>query len=286
MTGYGSAERTTNRFQVKAEFKSLNGKYLDLSMRLPRCLHSRELQLRKIYGSKFERGTIHFNINLSWVSAGENAIKINRPLAKAYFNELKSLADDLQTNDADIFRTVTTLPDIISQEEEALSDEDYAVVLEACAEAYDALDTYRKEEGSKISGILQSHCSAIVGAIPDIQALDSERTGITKERIQKRLDEFMGEENYDRNRFEQELLYYIEKFDITEEKNRLRANCNLFDEALSQTPKGKKLGFISQEMGREINTLGAKANHAGIQKYVVGMKEELEKIKEQVLNIL
>ena len=178
------------------------------------------------------------------------------------------------------------MPDIAKTEDKGLSDSDWELILEACDQAYIQLNEYRITEGMQTESVLLEHCEAIAQTLPGIENLEQERMDNLKTRLTKNLEELQSGADYDKNRFEQELIYYLEKWDIHEEKSRLKAHCELFKDSLNKDVGGKRLGFISQEMGREINTLGSKANHAGIQTLVIGMKENLEKIKEQLYNII
>lgn len=286
MTGYGVSEKTTEHLRVKVEIKSLNGKFLELNLRCPKILSSKELEIRNRFSKKLERGTVQFYINLYFQDGSHQAVNVNQSLALEYYNKLKVLAESMDANAQDVFRWVLDIPEILQIEEEDLKEEEHQLILDTCDEAFENLDEFRKQEGAAIQDILHSHCAAIADRLPEIEVHEAERTELLKLRIQNSLNELGPDENHDPNRYEQELIYYLEKFDISEEKNRLIAHCEHFEETLSGIAKGKKLGFIAQEMGREINTLGSKANHAGIQRAVIAMKEELEKIKEQVLNVV
>ena len=286
MTGYGMAEKHTENYSVKVELRSLNGKYLDLSLRIPRFLMPKEIELRNTFGKKIERGSATLSINVVKHKVNENDIQINDALATQYYQKLKALSEKLDAPQHDIFRITTTMQDVIYQDDETLDDDLYALVKEVGDLAYAEFDAFRKKEGDGLKDLLQRYTDKIAAGIPKIELLEPARTDSTKERLQKNLKQLVDDESFDKNRYEQELIYYLEKYDINEEKNRLKAHCDHFSEALTKNPKGKSLNFIAQEMGREINTLGSKANHAGIQKEVVAMKEELEKIKEQALNLL
>ncbi len=286
MTGYGMAEIHTEEYDVKVEIRSLNGKYLDVNFRMPRYLLSKELVFRNLIGPRIERGSVTVNIHVIKHNANQDSVSINRPLAKAYYNQLKSLSDELGAQDHDIFRITSLMQDVIYVDDQDVSDELIALVKTACETAFEKFDAYRVKEGVSINEHVAECCDNIESLIPQIEKLEPERIETTRDRLHRGLVSLLEDENYDKNRFEQELIYYIEKFDISEEKSRLSAHCSHFKDALKSKPKGKKLSFIAQEMGREINTLGSKANHSEIQRFVIAMKEELEKIKEQVLNIL
>lgn len=286
MTGYGVAEKHTENYSVKVELRSLNGKYLDMSLRVPRFLMPKEIELRTLFGKKVERGSVTLSINVVKHKVNENEVQINDALASQYYTKLTQLSEKLGAPQHDIFRITTAMQDVIYQDDEQLDDELYALVLEVGEIAFQEFDNFRKTEGDGLKDLLTGYTNNIAAGIPAIEALEPARTSSTKERLQKNLKQLVDDESFDKNRYEQELIYYLEKYDVNEEKNRLKTHCDHFIDALSINPKGKSLNFIAQEMGREINTLGSKANHAGIQKHVVAMKEELEKIKEQALNLL
>ncbi len=286
MTGYGMAEKHTEDYSVKVEIRSLNGKYLDLNLRMPRFLMPKEIEIRNHFGKLIERGSSTLSINVVKHKINDNEIQINNALATQYYNKLKNLSEQLDAPQHDIFRITSLMQDVIYQDEEQVDEDLFALVLEVGKEAFNQFEKFRTTEGASVKTVLEEYCKNIEGAIPKVSELEPERIETTKGRLQKNLSQLIEDDKFDKNRFEQELIYYLEKFDINEEKNRLQAHCNHFIDSLNNNPKGKSLNFIAQEMGREINTLGSKANHAGIQKQVVYMKEELEKIKEQALNIL
>ncbi len=286
MTGYGMAEKHTENYSVKVELRSLNGKYLDLNLRMPRFLMPKEIEIRNNYSKKIERGSATLSINVIKHKVNKNDVQINEALATEYYDKLKNLSDKLGTNDQDIFRIATSMQDVIYQDNEPLNPALYTLVQEVADEAFVIYDTFRQKEGKGLQEVLTHYAQTIAARIPLIEALEPERLDSTKSRLQKNLKQLVDDDSFDKNRFEQELVYYLEKYDVNEEKVRLKSHCDHFIESMSKNPKGKSLNFIAQEMGREINTLGSKANHAGIQKEVVAMKEELEKIKEQALNLL
>ncbi|MFT4876851.1 MAG: hypothetical protein ACI8S2_001590 [Bacteroidia bacterium] len=286
MTGYGMAEKHTTDYSVKVELRSLNGKYLDLNLRVPRFLMSKEIEIRNTFGKQIERGSATLSINVVKHKVSENDIQVNDALASQIYKKLTGLSEKLNAPQHDIFRITTMMQDVVYQDEEQLDAELYTLVKEVGELAYADFDAFRLREGEELRAVLKSYAQNIAAGIPKIEVLEPIRTESTKERLQKNLKQLVDDESFDKNRFEQELIYYLEKYDINEEKHRLQAHCDHFCEALNNNPKGKSLNFIAQEMGREINTLGSKANHAGIQKEVVAMKEELEKIKEQALNLL
>lgn len=286
MTGYGSAEIQTPNFHIKVEIKSLNGKFLEVNLRSPKMLGEKEIELRRHLSNVLDRGSVLCTISLDRPQDAEFEVSLNGKLAAAYYREMKSLADELGAPDQDIFRTVMTMPEILKTEETGVSPDDWKQILSCCNTALGQLDEYRKQEGRELSQLLKSHNDEILRLLPLIDPLEAVRKQGLKDKLRSGLDDLNKEVGVEENRLEQEMIYYLEKLDISEEKNRLLAHCQMFDKELLQGGNGKKLGFISQEMGREINTLGSKANHAAIQEIVIGMKEELEKIKEQTLNVL
>ena len=286
MTGYGMAEKHTADYSVKVEVRSLNGKYLDLNMRMPRFLMPKEIELRNFFGRLIERGSATVSINVVKHRVNESEVQINSALATQYYNKLKQLSEDLDAPQHDIFRITTLMQDVIYQDEDKVEEDMIKLVKEVGEEALNQYDNFRKKEGNGVLPLLKEYCQNIESALPQISAFEGDRIEAVKQRLYKNLEQLLEDDKFDKNRFEQELIYYLEKLDISEEKTRLAAHCAHFTESLEKKPKGKTLNFIAQEMGREINTLGSKANHSAIQKEVVVMKEELEKIKEQVLNIL
>jgi len=286
MTGYGSAERTTDTYQIKVEFKSLNGKFLELNLRAPRNLGAKEAELRKHLTSKLVRGSVLCILTLDRTDNAQDGPKLNTSLANHYYHEISGFANSVGLPTDNILKTVVTMPDVFKTDESTIADSDWEDVMNVVNEAISKLDEFRLREGQDLREMLKSHNDTILEQLPAVETLDSERKDQVKERLENGLAQYQRDNKADENRFEQELLYYLEKMDITEEKNRLRAHCELFSKTLDGEANGKKLGFICQEMGREINTLGSKASYAPMQAVVVTMKEELEKIKEQSLNVL
>jgi uncharacterized protein (TIGR00255 family) len=284
MTGYGVSEKTSGSLRVKVEIKSLNGKFLEFNLRCPKVLNSKELELRNLLSTKIERGTVQCYINLYFSDSSHQEIKVNRQLADSYHQKIQPIAQKMGATGSDVFRWVMDIPEIMEVEETEITDDEWNLIVTTAEEAFERFDSFRHQEGLTIKEKLHEHCAGIGTQIPNIEQFEEERANNVRTRLQNSLKDIAVEDNVDTNRFEQELIYYLEKYDIAEEKNRLIAHCMHFEETLVGEAKGKKLGFIAQEMGREINTLGSKANHAGIQRIVISMKEELEKIKEQVLN--
>lgn len=287
MTGFGSASAENDHISVKTEIKSLNGKFLEINMRLPRSYSSKEIEIRKMISTEMERGSVNLFVTVENKNINPQQYRINRELAKYYFDEISELAFELGANLSDTLLKVIDMPDVLSVKEEDISMEDnWKLIAGACNDAMQRLKSFREQEGMYLGKEMEACVLEIKSQIDVVQQLEGERMSTIRERIHNNLEEVMGIQNIDKMRFEQELVFFVERLDIAEEKTRLRNHCNYFLENLYKPSAGKKLGFISQEMGREINTMGSKSYHFGIQQAVVKMKEELEKIKEQVLNIL
>lgn len=286
MTGYGQASGKYEDKSYVVEIKSLNGKTSDIRCKLPGTFKEKEMILRKNVLSKGFRGKFDFSIVVE-SSSGDEEYGLNKDLFKKYVTELSSLQKELDF-DGDILQAVMRIPNVVGAVNEKLVEEEWNEVLRTTNKAIEALNNFRSEEGSAAKKDLSDASNNIMTFLNSVPQYEEERVNILRERFKKNLEEFLTDEQIDRNRFEQELLYYLEKLDINEEKVRLSQHCKYFDEVLNdeEVLKGKKLGFIAQEMGREINTLGAKANDKNIQKLVVLMKDSLEKIKEQVANIV
>ncbi|MCL7988450.1 YicC family protein [Sphingobacterium sp. lm-10] len=287
MTGYGTglAENQTVKYTV--EIKSLNSKFLELSLRLPKHVSDKELALRAESGKLIERGKVNIMVTAEYADQTAKSSTINETLFKKYFAQLKGLADAVGDHQSPLLQLALQMPDVVGSNEEETDEEEVSVLFEAFYQAIEKFNQFRLDEGSVLSADLKKRVEDIMTFQTEVESVDGDRIPLIRERIAQYMDTAVGKENVDMNRFEQELIYYIDKLDITEEKVRLKTHCTYFLEALkAPNPSGKKLGFISQEMGREINTLGSKANNAHIQQIVVRMKEELEKIKEQLLNVL
>ncbi len=286
MTGFGKAEGHTDRFLVKAEIKSVNSKFFDLNLRVPRFFGEKEIALRRLLSKRVERGTVQFNLNLENTNTDKSNIRVDKVLANNYYEAFRGLAQNLSLNPDGIFERLMQVPDIIKSEEDAIDDEEWAKIEAIIIKAIDQFDEFRLHEGGSLGKELEKYALQILSYLKEIGPLQQERIGQIKDRINSNLIEFISNEQVDKIRFEQELVYFLDRIDITEEQIRLEKHCNYFLENLNQDGAGKKLNFIAQEMGREINTLGSKSYHFGMQQLVVKMKEELEKIKEQVNNIL
>lgn len=286
MTGFGSAEAESKVYRVKVEVKTLNSKFLDLISKLPRELADKELEIKNLVAQKLNRGKVNMTLELLPIHMEEPAVHINEALFKRYFETYKKLADEVNANDKDLFRLALHSPDVIVPD--TTNEElDWDMVKNVVEEALDKCNQFRAAEGASLQEKLLSYIDGIEKGLVEVTARDPERIQSIRERVSNSLDEIREKTQVDQNRFEQELIYYIEKLDITEEKVRLGRHLDYFREVLNEgEQQGKKLGFISQEIGREINTIGAKANDAVIQRAVVQMKDELEKIKEQTMNVI
>lgn len=287
MTGYGKAVSVINNKKFTIEVRSLNSKQLDLSMKIPSLYREKELDLRNKVAQPLGRGKVEVSIFYE-ANDAEKKTTLNTELLKTYFADLQPLAKELNLEDKGAMLTsILRMPEVMKIERPEMEESEWDAIEKLVFEAIEHFQEFRKEEGSRLQTDLFERVDNILTLLEEVKTLAPERVETTKNRIQQNLDEMVGKEQIDANRFEQELIYYLEKYDITEEVIRLDGHCKYFVETANQgNQQGKKLGFIAQEMGREINTTGSKANHAGIQKAVVQMKDELEKIKEQLLNIL
>jgi uncharacterized protein (TIGR00255 family) len=287
MTGFGRAERVVGDKTFLIDIKSLNGKQFELNLKLPAFLKPFEFEIRNILSKNLNRGTIDCTISLKETGSAK-PVSINTDLAKAYFKPIAELSKELSLDSAHILSTILKLPEVITPTGETLSDNEWLQFQNTMNAAIDDLNNHRLEEGKSLQVDLLLRISNILKQQEDIIKLEPMRKARIKEGLIKILDENVGKENYDPNRLEQEIIYYIEKIDLSEEQVRLKNHCEYFMTIIAEAEegKGKKLSFILQEIGREINTTGAKAYDSNIQKCVVMMKDELEKAKEQVLNVL
>ncbi|WP_269226859.1 YicC/YloC family endoribonuclease [Flavobacterium eburneipallidum] len=282
MTGFGKASLQLPTKKITVEVKSLNSKGLDLSVRMPSAYREMELGLRNQIALKLERGKVDFSIFIE-STAEQTSTKVNVPIVKAYINQLREVYPD--ADETELMKMAIRMPDTLKTEREEIDENDWAEIQKVILEALDYIGNFRKDEGASLEKEFQLRIGNIRQYMNDALALDPERVQAIKDRLQTAISELKV--NVDENRFEQELIYYLEKLDITEEKVRLTNHLDYFLETINGSEaNGRKLGFITQEMGREINTMGSKSNHAQMQKLVVMMKDELEKIKEQVLNVL
>lgn len=287
MTGFGRAEKTVGDKTFLVDIKSLNGKQFELQLKLPAFLKPFEFDIRRILSSKLGRGSVDCTISLK-ETGNAKPVTINIDLAKAYFKPLAALSEELKLDAAHILSTLVKLPEVITPTTETLTDDEWKAFEKVITSAIDDLNIHRDDEGKSLEKDLLHRIHNILVQLEQVQKLEPQRKQTIRDDITKLMEEYAGKENYDKNRLEQELIYYIEKIDISEEMVRLRNHCDYFKVVLDETEesKGKKLSFILQEIGREINTTGAKAYDSSIQKCVVMMKDELEKAKEQVLNVL
>jgi uncharacterized protein (TIGR00255 family) len=287
MTGYGNVSHDDGRVQVQAELKSLNSKFLDLGLRLPKPFSDKELEIRNLVNEKLERGKVSLSVEFQRVGEPEIRQTYNETLFIQYYTQLKKLADRAMASYENLFQLALASPDVIqSKFTEGASEEDWQIVRKAIEEALAKCDTFRVAEGKVMEKFFMQYCDSIRISLGHIEALDPKRIEKIRDKLKENIKTLFGE-GYDINRLEQEIIYYAEKFDMHEERVRLKAHIDYFMQVLAEPQSGgKKLGFIAQEMGREINTIGSKANDADIQRYVVAMKEELEKIKEQLNNVL
>ena len=282
MTGFGKASLQLPSKKITVEVKSLNSKGLDLSVRIPSTYREMELGLRNQIALKLERGKVDFSIFIE-STAEQTSTKVNVPIVKAYINQLREVYAD--ADETELMKMAVRMPDTMKTEREEIDENDWVQIQTVIEESLQNILNFRKDEGVSLEKEFQLRIGNIRQYMNDALALDPERVQAIKDRLQTAISELKV--NVDENRFEQELIYYLEKLDITEEKVRLTNHLDYFLETINGTEaNGRKLGFITQEMGREINTMGSKANHSQMQKLVVIMKDELEKIKEQVLNVL
>lgn len=282
MTGFGKSVEQLPSKKITIELKSLNSKSLDLNARIPSYYREKELVMRKLIAASLLRGKVDFSLYLE-VTAEETSTVINKAVVTEYMNQMRQI--EPSTNDVELLKMAVRMPDALKTEREEIDESEYEVILKALKHAVKELNEYRVAEGKVLEEDFLLRINNISKLLNDVTEMDNERMVSVRERLRKALDDL--KEQVDENRFEQELIYYLEKFDITEEKVRLANHLNYFTKSLhSKDSNGKKLGFISQEIGREINTIGSKSNYAPMQQLVVQMKDELEKIKEQLLNVL
>ena len=287
MTGFGRAEQNVGDKTFQVDIKSLNGKQFELQLKLPGFLKPFEFDIRRLLSEKLGRGSVDCMISLK-ETGNAKPVTINTDLAKAYYKSLAELSADLNLDPAHILSTLVKMPEVITPSSETLSDKEWSDFKEILLFAIGSINQHRVDEGKSLEDELLIRINNILTQQQEVIRLEPLRQKKIREGITKLLEENVGKENYDGNRLEQELIYYIEKIDITEEQVRLKNHCDYFKALLDEAEesKGKKLSFILQEIGREINTTGSKAYDATIQQTVVMMKDELEKAKEQVLNVL
>ena len=285
MTGYGQAEVDTERFTIKAEFKSLNNKFLEINLRMPKVWQSKDHEVRKELTKLIERGSCQVNINVHFKRAEDKVMPVNKDVAAYYIKELTQVCNASGLNPQMLASTLLQMPNLFQPIEDENNEDDVKTLLHVVNLAFTEFEKFRQKEGEMLANEIIRMTQAIMHLVKEVETLEPERMQTIRGRIDSELSQ-LKVDNLDKNRLEQELIYYIEKLDISEEKTRLIQHCTYFLETMKTKSAGKKLGFIAQEMGREINTIGSKANHFKIQQRVVEMKDELEKIKEQINNIV
>ncbi|WP_325559018.1 YicC/YloC family endoribonuclease [Pedobacter sp.] len=287
MTGYGLASTDHQNVKFAVEIKSLNSKFLELSLKLPRAFSEKELFLRNVCSKDIERGKVNVSVNIERSDEQLKGAQINAALLSRYYKQLEAINRDLGANSSNLLQAALNFPDVVNYSDEEVNEADWDILYSTFNKALQEFNRFREDEGRVLKTDLELRIKNILSFFAQVEVLEPLRIPQIRARLNQFLEDNVGKMSVDQNRLEQELIYYIDKLDITEEKIRLKSHCDYFIETLkSKDANGKKLGFISQEIGREINTMGAKANDAQIQQLVVGMKEELEKIKEQLLNVL
>ncbi|HRE77686.1 MAG TPA: YicC family protein [Flavobacterium sp.] len=282
MTGFGKASKQLSTKKITVEVKSLNSKGLDLNVRMPSVYREMELGLRNVISQKLERGKVDFSIFIE-VTGEETSSKINVPIVRGYINQMKAVIPN--ADETELMKMAVRMPDALKTERDEIDENEWNEILKVVDDAMKNIASFRMDEGKSLENEFVMRIENIRNFMNQAVSMDTERIETVKNRLRTALDEL--EANVDENRFEQELIFYLEKYDITEERVRLENHLNYFIETIAGTEaNGRKLGFITQEIGREINTMGSKSNHSEMQKLVVMMKDELEKIKEQVLNVL
>lgn len=287
MTGFGKSSCDLEKKMVTIEIKSLNSRQTDIYTRLPNLIKEKDLEIRNEIISCLKRGKIEVTVNME-SKEGELSSSLNAAAIKKYYKQLNEISSDLGlTLTEAIMQTIVRLPESLNSDKEELGEKEWQEILRVLKKALEEVDKFRIQEGSAMETDIKDRIFFILEYLEKIGTFESRRTDNIRARLKENLNEFFNQESIDSNRFEQELIYYLEKLDITEEKVRLKNHCEYFMEVLKEEDTvGKKLGFVTQEIGREINTIGSKANDSEIQKLVVMMKDELEKVKEQLMNIL
>lgn len=285
MTGFGKATSDINGKTISVELRSLNSKGADISLRLSSALRNYELELRNDLSKTLERGKIDLSIQID-AGKTDTPVEINMELAKAYHAQWKKLAQELNEPADHALAQIMKFPDVLKSERKETDENEWKQIKACVTEAVAQLNAFRETEGASLQKDFDERLANIERCLEEVKKLDAQRVTAIKDRIRNNIEEVVGKSKMDENRFEQELIFYIERLDINEEKVRLKTHLDYFRTTCLETSPGRKLNFISQEIGREINTIGSKANDAGIQKLVVVMKDELEKIKEQSNNVL
>lgn len=283
MTGFGKATGDYNSKKVSVEIRSLNSKTLDLNVRIPSYYKELDSDIRKLISSELGRGKVDFSLNIESLG-DETPVSINKGLAQSYYKELKEMNNLIGEKTEDYLSLIMRMPEIYDSTREAIGDDEKFWIMELVKTALVNINEFRRKEGEELEKEFTLRIGEIRNLLSEIPNYEEERIKVVRERMKKGLEEIDG--GYDDNRFEQEMIYYLEKLDVSEEKMRLSNHLDYFTETMKKSQSGKKLGFIGQEIGREINTLGSKSSHAQMQKLVIGMKDALEKIKEQILNTL
>jgi uncharacterized protein (TIGR00255 family) len=287
MTGFGKAVCELQDKVVNIEIKALNSKQLDLYVRMPNPYRDKEMEIRNELGVRLKRGKVDVGITLEF-REGKQTTQINTAIVKGYYQQLRAISEELGIEGSEpLLQTILRLPDALNNEKDAVPEDEWAQIQQSFLVAVDNLEKFRSQEGKTLAFDMMNRINLIEVFLTQIEPFEKERTEQIRNRLSMSQLESAQRENMDANRFEQELIYYLEKLDISEEKTRLKHHCHYFLEVMKEPDQvGRKLGFVAQEIGREINTIGSKANHSGIQKLVVLMKDELEKIKEQLMNVL
>ncbi|MEA5139076.1 YicC/YloC family endoribonuclease [Arcicella rigui] len=288
MTGFGKSVTESQFLTVTAEVKTLNSKFTDIYCRIPKSLSFREIEIRNLLTQALERGKIELNLSTNYTNVASSGTSINRPLVEAYMKDLQESSLAFGVNDAtELFKIALTLPNAFNSEtvSEEQAEEEWKIILSTVNQAIAECTKFRLREGEIVNAKFVEYIDKIAEILTEVEEQDKLRIPAVRERLRKSVSDLLESDDFDKNRFEQELIYYIEKYDISEEKVRLRTHLNYFKEVLKEG-NGKKLNFLCQEIGREINTIGSKANDAVIQRMVINMKDELEKIKEQTSNVL
>ncbi len=287
MTGFGRKEFSLQDYACSIEIKSLNGKQFELNSKVPSMLKPYEIDIRNIAQKKLARGSVDLTITLKQHGSSK-PMSVNTDLAKHYYEGMMQIADDLKLNTGDILATLMRMPEVISQSTDLISEDEWSIIRMHLEETCDILISHRNTEGAMLTQHIKKNIEKIESFNQEVESYEKNRVLRIRQKLETASQELIQKTNGDRYRLEQEIIFYIEKIDITEERNRLRHHCEYFHELIAENSisKGKKLGFVLQEIGREINTMGAKANDVDIQKIVVNMKDELEQAKEQLLNAL
>ncbi len=287
MTGFGRAEATIDRRQIVVEIKALNGKQFDVMTKLPPILRLYELDIRSLLNGILMRGTIDITVSIKQEGASKPMV-VNTDLALFYYQGMKQIATQIGMPEDNIISTLMRMPEVVAPEQDALSENEWHTVKEVVQKAANNLMEHRRIEGEVLYKDIHGRINNIENLLAKVIPLEAERTERVRARLEQWLEDMVGKQKIDENRLEQEMIYYLERMDFSEEKTRLKQHCTYFHETVDNkdVAVGRKLNFIVQEIGREINTLGSKANHAEIQQIVINMKDELEKAKEQILNIL